>query len=163
MERESYRAFHATKPLHKADHFFNFCVTAHSMRDYCLEYLGKVSKIEKEPYHRDWEAISSLVAVAEVANSSKHFMLRFGGSGSPRSPKTRAVRHGVGKYVSIFERQDGTMHVERVSRAEVRVELSDGSVLPLYAFTRAVLDYWKGYLHDIGITVRRSPLRNLAG
>lgn len=32
LEREAYRAFHAQTPLTKADHFFNFCVTAASMR-----------------------------------------------------------------------------------------------------------------------------------
>ena len=42
LERELYRAYHHRDATHKADHFFNFCVTAHSMRDYFLERLGKL-------------------------------------------------------------------------------------------------------------------------
>ena len=37
LEREGYRCIHAKSAKHKADHFFNFCVTAHAMRDFFLE------------------------------------------------------------------------------------------------------------------------------
>ena len=32
LEREMHRAFHHRNYVHKADHFYNFCITAHSLR-----------------------------------------------------------------------------------------------------------------------------------
>jgi hypothetical protein len=87
LERESYRAFHAKTPLHKADHFFNFCVTAASMRDYTLEHLNKVTQAQRSPYYAAWAKIPMLVAAAEIANSSKHFVLRDTSTGQPKNVK----------------------------------------------------------------------------
>src|SRR5436309_448515 len=92
LERESYRAFHAPTPLHKADHFFNFCVTAASMRDYTLEHLKKTTPAQKRPYYANWSGVPALVAAAEIANSTKHFVLRDRATGQPASVKTRSVR-----------------------------------------------------------------------
>jgi hypothetical protein len=49
LEREAYRAFHASTPLEKSDHFYNFCVTASSMRDYCHEHLNRLTKQQRKP------------------------------------------------------------------------------------------------------------------
>jgi hypothetical protein len=72
LERESYRAYHARTPLQKADHFYNFCVTASSMRDYMLEHLGKVLPRDQQPYYTAWNSVPALEAAAEIANSAKH-------------------------------------------------------------------------------------------
>ena len=92
LERESYRAFHSNSAIHKADHFFNFCVTAHAMRDYCLEYLCKLTKSDKQPFHDAWNAVPSLVAAMEIANSAKHFVLRDRNTKSVKTSATLAVR-----------------------------------------------------------------------
>ena len=160
MDRESYRAFHAEGPIHKSDHFFNFCVTAHSMRDYCLEHLGKVEDADKRPLHELWNKDPSLVAAQEVANSSKHFVLRSPKTKQVKVPATKAVRIGKAKYMSVYQQSDGALHLEPTVRSEVRVELSDGQTLPLYAFTAYVLKYWRTYLASIGVKVRRVSLRH---
>ncbi|MDR3099428.1 MAG: hypothetical protein LBV73_20455, partial [Paraburkholderia sp.] len=77
LERESYRAFHCRDPIHKADHFFNFCITAHAMRDYVLERLGKIQKDEQQPFIDEWNKCPLLVAAGEIANTAKHFQLRY--------------------------------------------------------------------------------------
>jgi len=163
LERESYRAFHAKTPLHKADHFFNFCVTAASMRDYTLEHLGKVLPSDKKLYYDNWAKLPALVAAAEIANSTKHFVLREHGTGKPAAVKTQSVRMKKAAFVDIYANAAGDTKVVKVFRTEVSVVLSDGQVLQLYAFTREILLYWKNFLASVGLKVRRQPFSQLAG
>ena len=161
LERESYRAFHAATPLHKADHFFNFCVTAAAMRDYVLEHLKKVSQSDQQPYYNIWSKVPALVAAAEIANSSKHFALRK--NGQPVQPKTRRVRLKKVGIVNVYRNDAGEFSVVQARRTEVSVTLSDGRVLELYSFTEQVLQYWRDYLKSLGLTVRRQPFARLSG
>ena len=163
LEREAYRAFHANTPLHKADHFFNFCVTAASMRDFILEKLNKVTQAEKQPYYDAWAQIPALVAAAEVANSSKHFVLRNRRTGQPKDIKTRGVRMKKSAFVDLYSNSAGDIKAIETFRTEISVTLSDGKILELYAFTEEVLNYWKSFLTSQGITVRRQPFGQLAG
>lgn len=162
LQREAYRAFHSNRPTHKADHFFNFCVTAHSMRDYCLEHLGKVNTAEKHPFHDLWNKEPALIAAKEIANSSKHFVLRTPGSVAIKMPATKGVKTGRAKYVDVYQRSDGELLAVPVTRTEVNIELSDGNNLPLYQFTDTILRYWKTYLRGLGIKPRRLPLKGLS-
>jgi hypothetical protein len=163
LERESYRAFHAKTPLHKADHFFNFCVTATSMRDYTLEHLQKTSDADRQPYFAMWAKIPSLAAAAEIANSSKHFVLRDRRTGALRPIKTRVVRMKKATFFDIYANDTGELKVVQAKRTEVTVTLSDGTSLELYAFTSEVLKYWRDYLASLGLEVRRQPFAQLSG
>jgi len=163
LERESYRAYHATSPTHKADHFFNFCVTAASMRDYCLEHLGKIEKNDKRPYYQTWSQVPALVAASEIANSSKHFVLRDKRSGVATTPRTRTFRMKKSHFVSVYAHSDGKLSAVPTEHAEVSVTLSDGTILELHSFTKQVVDYWRAYIFSLGIKVRRQPLAHLSG
>jgi hypothetical protein len=162
LEREFYRAFHAPTPLAKSDHFFNFCVTASSMRDYCLEYLGATTPSQQEPHHDLWRAQPLLVAATEIANSAKHFVLRERRSGAPKPVKTRTVRLKKTRFLNVYRNDKGDMHLVEAERAEVSVTLSDGTRLELHAFANALLEYWSYYLRSIGISVRRQPHARLS-
>jgi hypothetical protein len=163
LERESYRAFHARTLVHKADHFYNFCVTAASMRDYLLEHQCKVSRSDQQPYSDTWAKVPALVAAAEIANSAKHFVLRDRGTGQPRRVKTRTVRLKKAAFYDLYANAAGEVKIVPVHRTEVSVSLSDGTILELYAFTEAVLKYWKSYLASVGLKVRRQPFAQLSG
>lgn len=160
LEREQYRAFHARKPQHKADHFVNFCVTAHALRDYLLEHLGKITDAEKQPYQAQWAAMPLLRAVGEVANSSKHLTLR-GPTGKAKKRKTRRVAPTQAEYMDIY-RTSGGMLTNRIRRgADIVVELSDGRRHDLHGFTVEVLTYWRDYLTTAGVRLRRQSLATL--
>lgn len=163
MERESYRAFHAKTPLHKADHFFNFCVTASSMRDDVLEHLGKIDRADKQPYFDSWAKVPALVAAGEISNSSKHFILRESKTGKAKQPVTRAVRMRKSAFVEFYVNVGGQLSAIQVTRSEVSFTLSDGNVLELYAFSDNVCSYWKKYLTNIWLNVRRQSLAHLSG
>ena len=159
LQREAFRAIQANRPIHKADHFFNFCITAHSMRDYCLEYLCKTEYADQKSYHELWNKENVLVATKEIANFSKHFILRSRRTKIPTTPSTKSVRVGKGNYFNVYQEADGGLSFSKITKPEVRVELSDGKIIPLYKFTDDVLDYWKSYLLSIGIKTRRVSLR----
>jgi hypothetical protein len=163
LERESYRAYHAASPLHKADHFFNFCVTASSMRDYTLEHLGMFTHSQQQPYHDAWSKVPALVAAAEIANTSKHFVLRDRGTGKPKTVKTRTLRMRKARFVDVYFNEAGEPTLKEVERTDVSVTLSDGQILELYSFTEEVFAYWKAYLAGLGFRVRRQPFSQLSG
>src|SRR5256885_16114525 len=101
LQREEYRAFHHPDLLDKSDHFFNFCVTAHSLRDYFLEWAGKIAPSDRQPFEMAWAQEPILVAVAEIANSAKHFILR-NRAGAARVPRTKGVRRRRAVVVDVF-------------------------------------------------------------
>lgn len=162
LERESYRAFHAPTPLHKADHFFNFCVTAASMRDYLLEHLKLLSVAQRQPHYDAWAKIPSLVAAAEIANLSKHFELRDKKTTLPRPVRTRQVQMKKAKFTDFYVSPNGEVQLIESQRSEITVTLSDGQSLELYAFTDQVRKYWKSYLASQGIRARRQAFNVLA-
>ena len=162
LERESYRAFHAKMPLHKSDHFFNFCVTAASMRDYVLEHLGMTTQVQKQQYYETWTKVPALVAASEIANSSKHFLLRDRNTGNAKALRTRALRMKKSEFLDVYANDAGATKLVKVVRSEVSVTLSDGQVLELYAFTAEVMKYWKTFLISLGLKVRRQPFAQLA-
>lgn len=162
LEREAYRAYHAPTALQKADHFFNFCVTASSMRDYCLEHQGMLTWAQRKPYDSAWWSVPLLVAAIEIGNSAKHFVLRDLNTGAPKTVQTRTARMKKAKFVDIYADQSGSIKAVPVERTEVTVTLSDGQRLELFLFTRGLLDYWKSYLKSIGINVRKQSHAQLA-
>ena len=76
LEREFRRAFHHRNFTHKADHLYNFCVTAHAMKDHFFEAKNVTAMSEKQSYNKTWNEFPELVAASEIANSAKHFVLR---------------------------------------------------------------------------------------
>ena len=163
LEREAYRAFHSKNNVHKSDHFFNFCVTASSMRDYCLEYLVKHTRAERQPYYKVWAANAALVAAAEIANSSKHFVLRELRTGLLVQPATKAVRSRKTKIYDIYRNESDQLKAILAERTDLVVTLSDGKKLLLYAFTDEIIAYWKEFLSQAGIRIQRQPFKQLSG
>jgi hypothetical protein len=163
LEREAYRAYHAGTALQKADHFYNFCVTAASMRDYMLEHLGKVLPADKRPYHAAWSRVPALQAAAEIANSAKHFVLREPKTGTIKPVKTRSVQSARSRFVDVYASEDGEIKAVKARHPDIKVTMSDGTTILLHSFTREVLQYWKTYLAAHGLQVRRQPFAQLAG
>jgi len=146
LERESRRTYGSTDPIAKADHFFNFCVTASAMRDYALERLGKIQREDRQPFFEEWNAIPSLVAAHEIANTSKHFALRDPRTKSVKPAKTRNVLHHTARFIEVYEDKDGGYHWADAEHPTISVVLSDGATMQLHDFTRTVIEYWREFL-----------------
>ncbi|MFM0561419.1 hypothetical protein [Paraburkholderia sediminicola] len=133
------------------------------MRDYLLEYLGKIERMDKQPFHELWNKIPPLAAARDIANSSKHFELRDQKTGERKGASTLAVRPRKSSYVEVFSNAEGEFKFVAVKAPDISVRLSDGTVLLLYEFTRDVMDYWRTYLSQYGIKVRRQSVSQLSG
>ena len=157
-ERDAYRAFHAKSKAHKADHFLNFCITVHALRDFFLE-AHNVPVAARDTYHDNWNAEPLLVAVKDIANLSKHFQLRERKSGKPRSPKTRRLVRRRGQVVDVYVSAMG--NIANVTRPahEITITTSDGARHDLWTFQIDVLDYWRDYLRRQSIRVLRQNER----
>jgi hypothetical protein len=163
LEREGYRAFHHPDSTHKADHFYNFCVTAQSLREYLLERIGKVLPKERQPCDIRWSRNHVLVAVAEIANTAKHFRLR-DRKKMLRVSKTRQVRHGRTTMAQVFLNSEGQLVVrKRTNVPTYYVEVDEGQTFELFEFIDVVINYWKVELGSHGVKLRRQSLKRLTG
>ena len=152
LERERYRAFHHRNRLHKADHFYNFCVTAHAMRDYYIKETGT----PKSEFHERLNRVRVLVAVRDIANSSKHFKL-------DNAPPTKRVRPGKSELLDVYLDDRGEVVLNSVAVPEYFVTLADGTRYDLCAFMESVLHVWRVILTKGGFRVRRQSFNQLYG
>ena len=162
MERELHRTMHQANAVHQADHFYNFCITAHSMRDYFLERLG--GSPQADHLKDSWTRKPELVAVADIANSAKHFTLRHTKSGAPRKPMTREVRTARHTMVDLYvSAQGGLVSRKRRGVPTLTITPYDGHPMMLYTFMKRVLSYWESCLCAHGIRLRKQSRRQLNG
>jgi len=133
------------------------------MRDYFLERMAKIAAADRQPYHDVWVKEPLLVAAGEIANSTKHFVLRDRKTRAPRQPKTKRVRLGRSNFADVYVSADGRAVVVRQSAPDIFVVLSDNTRHELYSFMTAILKYWEAYLKANGIRVRRQPFAKLRG
>ena len=163
LEREFVRAFHHKNLVHKSDHFYNFCVTAHSMRDHFLERLGKVDRSDRAPYINAWDLEPCIVAVMDIANTVKHYQLRTK-KGLPKSPRAKRVSDGKTTLFDVFLTSDGTPTFRKRSNVPtIIITLEDGGRLEMYEFMESVRSYWNRLLSTNGIRVRRQSWTALHG
>ncbi len=140
LEREAYRAYHSHDDIDKFDHFYNFCVSAHSMRDFFFEDKSIVTVEDRKPYHDEWKNDEILRAVGEIANSSKHLVLREW-NGTQKEVKTHGVSTRTNTFVDLYICNEA-LEKEFVRRREVSVALGDDYEVALYDFTSRVLHRW---------------------
>lgn len=145
LEREMHRAFHHRNYVHKADHFYNFCITAHSLRDAMLRHLGVRSDQEKQAKHVEWSAYPLLKAAGEIANTAKHFELR-------KSPTTKAVAQTRSTVVEVRIATSGEVDNVPIEVPDYKVVLPDRGEIDVFEFTRGIIDFWRGYLETNGIS-----------
>lgn len=163
LERERYRAFHSQNPLHKADHLYNFCVTALSARDYLFESLGW-NDSQKEQFSKTWNQKAVCVACSEIANSSKHCYIRDRKTQCIKNPKTKSVTSGVSSIVDIYEARDGSLHTEQKDdNPDFDIVLADGSIVQVYEFTESIIRFWRQLLIDHGFKCSEQSFNDLSG
>lgn len=144
LEREMHRSFHHKNYVHKSDHFYNFCITALSLKDYVLHYLNKKSRADKRPYYDEWSDVDCLKAATEVANTSKHCVLE-------NSPKTKSIERTKSNVINVLINDNGEIRNIEEIVPDYKITLSDGCEMQLFEFTREIIEYWKNYLASIDI------------
>lgn len=139
-----HRAFHHHNSVHKADHLYNFCITANSLRDAILIHLGITAKSERDSKHNEWNNNQLLKAAAEIANTAKHFNLR-------KSQKTEELASTRSTVVEVRIAKSGEIKNVLLDVPDYQVVLPGRIRVPLFEFTRGVIDFWRAYLELTGI------------
>lgn len=134
---------------------FNFSVTCHSLRDWCIKYQGKES--DKDQLNKAWNQEKSLQAAKDIANSTKHFGI------SLYTPTVSSADASVGKTVEFRSNQNIAEALERAKTdQEYRASLEkdapsyqiifvDGDVLALWEFVFQAIGCWLSYFDVNGI------------
>jgi len=142
-EREMHRAFHHRNYIHKADHFYNFCITAWSLREAVLQYLEISDKAEKDRRYVEWSKVRCLAAARDIANQAKHFSIAKG-------TKAKNVTKSESRVINVTF-LDGEAHNIPEDVPDYTIAFFDGTDIDLYRFTREVIEYWKSYFKESGI------------
>mgnify|MGYP003403725033 CR=1 FL=1 len=69
--RESINVYQSNKDVEVLDRFFNFCITAHSLRDWII----KSGNLNESSFHEHCNKFDSLKMCRDIANANKHFGL----------------------------------------------------------------------------------------
>lgn len=150
--REGNRIIFEEDPLELSDHFFNFSVTAHSLRDWCLKFQNIQS--QKKQANEAWDKHLFLVVAKDIANSVKHFGIDLytpSLAGSAVS-STDFVEFTFGEDVSAkMERAHSDEEFRRLvsqSRPSFLITFSDGSSVDLTDYAFRTINYWIGYFDE---------------
>jgi hypothetical protein len=89
--REARRTRCANDHTEASDHFYNYCVTCVSLRDWVIKYLCMNSQ-QKSFYQKRWRKNDYFGICADIANSSKHFGLDYERTSSVTSVTTYTAK-----------------------------------------------------------------------
>jgi hypothetical protein len=132
-----------------SDLIFNFSVTCHSLRDWCLKYQEKQS--EKSQINRKWNEKRCLQVAKDIANSSKHFVI------TQYVPTLNSADKSTSRTIEFTEDQNIPEDLEAVKtdtklreslEKEVpsyQMEFVDGSVMSLYEYYSGAIRHWLSY------------------
>lgn len=145
MLREGRRTWLTSDPQDKCDHFFNYCVTAHALRDWCIKYL-QLSDTEKNSFHEEMNGIKYFVECRDIANSSKHFGL------DVKASSVSTVFPTQSEFAVITGKQNSE-HYEKVKKMDINISLADCSSIDLFGFLHYTANNWIETLKRKGIPI----------
>ncbi len=149
LRRERHRAFHARDRIHKADHLYNFCITAQSLRDY-YKKEQQLSCAEAQEHDEAWNQIKVLQAVKDIANTAKHFRLW-------KIPETKNVAEGVAGVVDVYHGAAHDFILVPTEGPDYSITFWSGDKYNLWEFLENVESYWKCFLTKNGVTIEEDP------
>jgi len=132
LAREGRRAWITDSKEDSADHLFNYCITAHSLRDWCIKYLS----IPKNEFHEVCNNYERLQWCRDIANSSKHF-----GLGTEKTSTVSKVNEIKDELVTITP--DGQYSSNTQSRDSFIIEKPNGENELLMMFLFYSFSNWE--------------------
>jgi hypothetical protein len=155
IERECYRTIHAGAETRKeamCDHFFNFCVTAHALRDWVKKSPNFPAGLD---IHKKCNGYPELAACRDIANSNKHFDFE----------STRFARGAVisrSSVADVFEDKHGALHITDPRESiEISIAIDGEPIQDSYQFMQRVINIWSGFLNEFDIPFESIFGRNI--
>jgi hypothetical protein len=146
LEREAQRVFLAAANSEKAamcDHFFNFCITAHSMRDWVIHSQNASTQAVHDRCNR----VDELAACRDIANASKHFVLKI-----DRNAVAKGAVLSRSSVVDVFEDDRGNHYVsEPRETIDISLVIEGHRPQESHQFTRAVIVAWQQIFQELNL------------
>ncbi|EOG7656582.1 hypothetical protein ACLMNU_003489, partial [Vibrio cholerae] len=158
--REGNRIVFEEDPENLTDHFFNFSVTAHSVRDWCIKYKGQQAL--KKKLHQEWDKQPFLVIAKDIANSVKHFGIDLYKPQLKESEVQTAntVEFCVGENIPEKLRKAVEVKSFRESESKAKpsyiVRFEDGTEVTLNDYVFKTVTFWVNYFDQNSIPRERS-------
>ena len=157
--REGSRLRFETDDNNRIDHFFNFSVTAHSLRDWCAEALclnSSKTGVEKlkNTIDKSCNEITALLVARDIANSVKHFKIR------QYSPKVaNAQKSTAEQKIFEFTKYSNTLIIDDdnfkldnlVVTPSIDIIFNDQSKIGLDQFIIDTISYWIRFFDENSI------------
>lgn len=121
-----------------SDHFFNFCITSQSLRDWCGKEIG----VGMKDIHDKCNTFEQLKMCRDIANSCKHFGLDKG-----KSSTVKDVNEDQTKFTPL-----GNKDTERVVVKPSLVIISEnGNKVELKDFMSETIEAWISVFYHFSI------------
>lgn len=162
VEREFYRTVHTSNFVHKADHFYNFCVTAHALREYYLKETNEWGiNARRKERENQWDRVDVLCAVRDVANLAKHWRLDI----RPRDGgKVERMRRDTSGMVDVYASRDGRLTFDERSVPTLILTTESGGEYDALKLAHDVVNFWRDFISSEGqISLGRQPWEKLSG
>lgn len=134
--RDGKKSHFAETPEELCDNLFNFCVTGHSIRDWCIKYLN-LDDTAKHQFHEKCNEDKHLKYCRDIANASKHFSLS-----TDRNTTVSAVNSEIVNYVSI-DAQGNKVSGSETKQNSAKIVLADEDEMHLLMFLFGVFNGFK--------------------
>ncbi|SBS29256.1 hypothetical protein MSP8886_01493 [Marinomonas spartinae] len=131
------------------DHFFNFSVTAHALRDWCINYLSQHQN--KKQLNKIWDNEKHLVIAKDIANSVKHFKITM------YTPDVKEASSSTAQSITFFSNENIEEKMEKAQKSkEYResqtqespsfiVTFTDGETEKLTDYVLKTIKFWVDY------------------
>ncbi|MCC4799644.1 hypothetical protein [Enterovibrio norvegicus] len=153
--REGNRITFEEDPENLTDHFFNFSVTAHSIRDWCIKYQDQ--QAIKKKLNQEWDKEPFLAIAKDIANSVKHFGIDLYQPQLKESETqtTNIVEFCVGENISEKLQKAVNDKEFRESEGQAKpsylVRFEDGTEVTLTNYVFKTVTFWVSYFDQNSI------------
>ncbi|MGI2141632.1 hypothetical protein [Shewanella baltica] len=158
--REGNRITFEEEPENLTDHFFNFSVTAHSIRDWCIKYQNQ--QATKKTLNQQWDKQPFLVIAKDIANSVKHFGIDLYQPKLKESEaqKANVVNFCVGENIPEKLQKAVNDKTFRESEGQAKpsylVRFEDGTEVTLNDYVLKTVTFWVSYFDQNSIPREQS-------
>jgi|SRR5690554_773227 len=143
VTREGRRVNFHRNEVELLDAFFNFCISAHSIRDWCIKEL-KLNEDEKNQFHESCNKHKYLEYVRDIANGSKHFGLD---KNKKSTVESVAACEASFTYMNITENILGKSENETT----VKLLLPNGEDVFVFVFLNQVVRSLRSIMDNYGL------------
>ncbi|PSU84936.1 hypothetical protein CTM93_05940 [Photobacterium phosphoreum] len=133
LAREGRRTWLANSNEDVADHLFNFCITAHSLRDWCIKYTNA----NASEFHEFCNKYEHIKWCRDIANSSKHFGLDHG-----KGSTVTSVSDSVDTLITLLPTGEYAPELTH-ERKSITIEKSNGEREGLMMFLFLTFSNWE--------------------